>query len=238
MHASVADRIKDLKAQIMRLEGFKSATGTWPDTSTRAFPWRSFPLGAVHEFLCGDRVDVSPTAGFIAGLLSHLYSKQGVILWISASRRLFPPALAAFGLRPECVIFLDAARERDVTWAMEEALKCPALSAVVGEIRDLDFTASRRLQLAVERSCVTGFVIRKNLSTINTTACVSRWRITSLPGATDDDMPGVGFPVWKIELLRMRNGQPGCWVVRWMNEEFVEEQLHVAATAGPERKAI
>jgi protein ImuA len=121
---------------------------------------------------------------------------------------------------------------------MEEALKCPALSAVVGEIRDLDFTASRRLQLAVERSCVTGFVIRKNLSTINTTACVSRWRITSLPGATDDDMPGVGFPVWKIELLRMRNGQPGCWVVRWMNEEFVEEQLHVAATAGPERKAI
>lgn len=237
MQVSTADRIKDLRAHIMRLEGFRPASGSWPGTGTSSFPWQSFPVGAVHELLCSEMTDLSPTAGFIAGLLSHLNGNKDVILWISASRNLFPSALAPFGLRPDCVIFLDAVRERDVAWAMEEALKCPALSAVVGEIRDLDFTASRRLQLAVEKSCVTGFVIRKNPRTITTTACVSRWRITSLPSAADDQLPGLGFPVWKVELLKMRNGQPGCWIVRWMNEQFIEERSHVAAALG-ERKAV
>lgn len=238
MQVSKADRIRDLRAQIMRLEGFRLPGEGWPGSSAPSFPWRSFPLGAVHEFVCAGREDVSPTAGFIAGLLSQLTKKKGVTLWISASRKLFPPALAAFGLNPDCFIFLDAASERDVAWAMEEALKCPALAAVVGEIRDIDFTGSRRLQLAVEQSRVTGFVIRKSPRTITTTACVSRWRITSLPSAADDELPGIGFPVWKIELLKMRNGQPGSWVVRWMNEEFVEERSEMAADTNSERKAV
>lgn len=238
MLVSKADRIRDLRAQIMRLEGFQLQGEGWPNAATPPFPWRSFPLGAVHEFLCADREDVSPTSGFIAGLLAHLTGKKGVTLWISASRRLFPPALTAFGLDPDHFIFLDAAHERDVGWAMEEALKCPALSAVVGELREMDFTASRRLQLAVEQSRVTGFVIRKSPRRITTTACVSRWRITSLASASYDELPGPGFPVWKIELLKMRNGRPGTWVVRWMNEEFVEEHSRITADINQERKAV
>lgn len=234
------DIVSNLRAQIMRLEGFRSpGDGFGNATMSSAFPWPSFPLGAVHEFLCAERQDVSPTSGFIAGLLAHLSGRRGVTLWISASRKLFPPSLTAFGLDPECFIFLDAAHERDVAWAMEESLKCPALSAVVGELRELDFTASRRLQLAVEQSRVTGFVIRSNPRRITTTAFVSRWRITSLPSASADELPGVGFPVWKIELLKMRNGRPGSWVVRWMNEKFVQVPLQpAAASANPERKAV
>jgi protein ImuA len=221
----------------MRMEGFRAVGGGWSNAATSPFPWRSFPLGGVHEFLCTDRKDVSPTAGFIAGLISHLIGKEAVTLWISTSRRLFPPGLPTFGLNPESFIFLDLASERDVAWAMEEALKCPALSAVVGEIRDIDFTASRRLQLAVEQSRVTGFVIRTNPRRITTTACVSRWRITSLPSVSDE-LPGLGFPVWKIELLKMRNGRPGSWVVKWMNEEFIEEQSQIAVGANTERRAV
>lgn len=237
MQVSKADRIRNLRAQIMRMEGFRLPGGGWP-SATASFPWHSLALGAVHEFLCADREDVSPTAGFIGGLLARLAGKGGVTLWISASRRLFPPALAAFGLSPECFIFLDVGSEREVAWAMEEALKCPALSAVVGEIRDIDFTASRRLQLAVEQSHTTGFVLRKSPRRITTTACVSRWRITSLPSASDDELPGLGFPVWRIELLKMRNGRPGSWVVKWMNEEFVELQSQSGAGENPERKAV
>lgn len=238
MQVRKTDMIRDLQAQIMRMEGFKSQGDGWSKTSSRTFPWRSFPTGAVHEFLCPGSEDVSPTAGFIAGLLAHLTGRNGVILWISASRRLFPPGLAAFGIRPECFIFLDAACERDVAWAMEEALKCPAVAAVVGELQDLDFTSSRRLQLAVEQSRVTGFVIRQRPRAITTTACVSRWRITSLPSIADDELPGLGFPVWNIELLRMRNGIPGSWAVRWVNEEFVEAELQPTDTERKERKAV
>ena len=36
-------------------------------------------------------------------------------------------------------------------WVIEEALKCEGLAAVIGEIKELSFTQSRRLQLAVEK---------------------------------------------------------------------------------------
>jgi protein ImuA len=107
-----------------------------------------------------------------------------------------------------------------VAWATEESLKCRGISAVVGEMRNIDFTLSRRLQLAVEHSHATGFIIRSHNKKLNTTACISRWKITSLPSQLPDNLPGVGFPKWKVELLRMRNGKPGVWELQWIDGRF------------------
>ena len=120
----------------------------------------------------------------------------------------FPRHLRLFGVEPHHVIFVDLQKERDVLWAMEESLKCHGLGAVVGELNDLNFTASRRLQLAVEQSCVTGFVLRHQPRNLNTNACVTRWKISSLASITDDEMPGLGFPNWNVELVKVRNGKP------------------------------
>ena len=76
-------------------------------------------------------------------------------------------------------------------------------------MRELNFTSSRRLQLAVEQSRVTGFIIREDPKQLGTTACISRWKINSLPSALPDKMPGLGFPRWQVELLKARNGKPG-----------------------------
>lgn len=108
---------------------------------------------------------------------------------------------------------------------MEEALKCSALSAVVGEISEFDFTTSRRFQLAVEQSQVTGFMIRNNCRKPNTTACLSRWRVTPLkssPAITNngDELPGLGFPKWNVELLKVKNGRPGSWIIGWSGGRF------------------
>lgn len=227
MQQPKADILQELKANILRLQGFKPGTNRSLDAAlgsiTMAFPNASFPLGAVHEFLCGCKEDIAATSGFIAGLLSSIAGTSGATLWISTSRMLFPPALKSFGLQPDRFIFLDIEKEKDVTWVMEEALKCPALAAVVGETQALDFTTSRRLQLAVEKSKVTGFVIQKNQHRIGTTTCVSRWKITSLNSDAVDELPGIGFPKWKAELLRIRNGKPGIWTMQWKNGKFITE---------------
>ena len=222
---SKADILKGLQTDILRLQGFKSssnvALGYWFRANQDAFPNSSFPLGAVHEFLSAQREDAASTNGFIAGLLSSLMGSNGATLWISSSRTLFPPALKSFGIEPDRFIFLDLQKEKDVLWAMDESLKCSALSAVIGEMREIDFTASRRLQLAVEQSQVTGFILRNNYRHLNTTACVSRWKITPLPSDVNDGMPGIGFPKWRVELLRMRNGKSGTWDIQWINGMFV-----------------
>ena len=103
---------------------------------------------------------------------------------------------------------------------MEEALKCEGLVAVIAEMPEINFTASRRLQLAVEQSRVTGFIIRCNPRSLNITACVTRWKIISLPSMLPEDMPGVGFPRWNVELLKVRNGRPGTWNIEWKAGRF------------------
>ena len=234
------DIFKILETDILRMQGFRSVKNASLDVGLgeikNALPHATFPVGAVHEFLTDKPEDVAATSGFIAGLLSSLAGNKGATLWISPSRLLFPPALKSFGMRPDHIIFIDVKKEKEVLWAMEEALKCHALSAVIGELRDLDFTASRRLQLAVEQSDVTGFIIRKNPRRVNATACVSRWKISSLPGEAED-FPGVGFPTWKVELLRIRNGKTGCWSIQWINGKFVPVYNSQAVTGISQKRA-
>lgn len=210
------------------MQGFKPSgileTSAGLDFMKDVFPTGSFPTGCVHEFLAAQIEDAAATSGFMSGILSSLTRNTGVVLWISARRKIFPPALKNFGINPDRLIFIDLQKEKDVLWAMEEALKCSALTAVVGEAQDLNFTASRRLQLAVEESKVTGFIMRTNTKKLSTTACVSRWMISSLPSEPIDDLPGIGFPAWRVELLRMKNGKTGSWIVRWENGEFVQVQ--------------
>jgi protein ImuA len=55
---------------------------------------------------------------------------------------------------------------------------------------------------------------------LSTTACVTRWQITSLRSQLPDGMPGVGFPRWKVDLLKVRNGKPGSWDIEFIAGRF------------------
>lgn len=219
-----AELIEDLKSKILHLHTFNQLNNKVLNSNlgsiVHAFPNSSFPLGAIHEFVSDRTEDIAATSGFVAGILSSLMGGSGKALWISAKRKLFPPALTSFGLSPDRFIFIDLAKEKDVLWAMDEALKCSALSVVVGEMQEISFTGSRRLQLAVEKSQVTGFLLRSNFKNINPTACVSRWKITSIPSEQIDNLPGIGFPKWRVELTRVRNGKAGSWDLAWINGRF------------------
>ena len=225
MITSKADIIAQLQKEILPLQGFKTLSknggndvGLGPIKN--AFPNADFPLGAVHEFLSTSAEDATATTGFVSGILSSLMKKGGASIWIGASRTIFPPALKSFGIAPDKIIFIELKKEKEMLWAMEEALKCDGLAAVIGEIKELSFTDSRRLQLAVEQSHVTGFVLRNNPRSINTTACITRWNITSITSELANEMPGVGFPRWKVDLLKVRNGKPGSWQMEWVAGKF------------------
>jgi len=238
MAARKADIIAQLQKDILPLQGFKQISNSLtedvePGPIKYAFPNEVFPLGAVHEFLCKGTEDIAATGGFIAGILAKLMRYGGASLWITSCKTVFPPALKSFSIDPDKIVFVYLQNERDIMWAMEEALKCRGLAAVVAEMKELSFTASRRFQLAVEQSNVTGFILRCNPRNLNTTACITRWKITPLPTIISDDMPGVGFPCWNVELLKIRNGKPGSWQIEWFANSF----RHIAAiTSLPQKQ--
>lgn len=209
----------------MSLQGFRpQACGAAMDIGlgviSEAFPGHSLPVGAVHEFLAESEENAAASGGFIAGLLSSLMPGRGVAAWISPRRSTFPPALQRFGIAADRILFIDVPKEKDRLWVMEEALKCSAFSAVVAEIPEISFTHSRRLQLVVEQSRITGFILRDNPRQLATTAAVCRWRISALPGESEAGLPGVGFPRWKVELIKVRNGRPGAWEIVWKQGRF------------------
>ena len=147
-------------------------------------------------------------------------------IWISLSKNVFPPALAGFGISPDKIIFVTLQKEKEVLWCIEEALKCNGLAAVVGEINNFNFTVSRRLQLAVEQSGVTGFILRLHPRNMQTNACFTRWQINSAASISESNLPGVGYPCWKVDLVKVRNGRPGSWTIAWMQNSF--RQIHEA----------
>lgn len=219
------DVIKQLQQEILALQGHRKTSGnnlnkTGLGILEQAFHDQTFPIGAVHEFISRHIEEVAATNGFLSGLVGSLMKQKGACLWVSTNRTVFPQALKIFGIEPERIIFIDTARPKEALWTIEEGLKCEALSVVIGEIRELSFTESRRLQLAVEHSHVTGFIHRQNPKTENTVACVTRWKIKPLPSDAEQGMPGVGFPRWDVHLLKVRNGKPGNWQLEWADSSF------------------
>ncbi|WP_262247093.1 ImuA family protein [Parapedobacter soli] len=226
--------INQLQTDILRWQGF-----VLPQTPTeqiglgqieKAFPNGIFPTGCIHEFVGTTIEQASASSGFISGILSLLMRQQGTCLWIGLPRMLYPPALKNFGITPDRVIFITVRREREILWAMEEALKCTGLAAVVAELSELDFIRSRRLQLAAEKSKVTGFILRGKPVQVGSTACAARWQINHLPSQLEPGMPGVGFPRWNVELLKVRNGNPSSWQVEWFSGQFHPVSQYTTST--------
>lgn len=218
------EQLKKLREEILALQGLRVSSASEQNdiglgAISESFPNGVFPVAAVHEFISPTKEATAATSGFISGLLSTIMHK-GSCLWVSSQQLVFPSALAMFDIIPDQIIFTTIADNRKKLWVIEEALKCEALSAVVGEVNDLSFTESRRLQLAVEKSHVTGFIHRTASKPLNTIACVSRWKVQPLASSTNDNLPGVGFPRWNVELIKIRNGKPGAWHVAWTDMGF------------------
>ena len=111
------------------------------------------------------------------------------------------------------LLHVEARNAADALWAMEEGVRCGALSFVVGELagdpKSLDFTATRRLVLAAERHGVPLFLVRRN-GFANLSAARLRWRVEA---ARSSDHPwnavAPGDPHLCAELFRGRGLKPG-----------------------------
>ena len=232
-----------LQQEILHLQGYKPQPAQHSVSMKLgpiegAFPFQTFPTRALHEFCSNSSENAAATTGFITALLGKLLVLPSQkCVWVSQHQSPFPPALKIFGINPSQVIFIDVQQQKDLLWVIEETLKCESLTAVVGVTELLNFTDSRRLQLAVEQSHVTGLIHRINASREKTVACAARWQIQSLPSVLDDNMPGVGFPQWQINLVKVRNGKPGTWQLHWQNGDFyyTKQALH-AIKSYPKRQ--
>jgi protein ImuA len=219
-----------------------------------ALPGGGLARGAVHEILGagGDEEDGAAATGFAAGILARLgpltnpppqagegrvgAAGSGPVLWCLRRPDLYGPGLLAHGLDPARLVLVGARRDDEILWAVEEGLRnglAAGLAAVVGEIGHLPMVASRRLQLAAERSGVTALILRRWRNAAEAaaerdrpSAALTRWRVAALPSADITGEPGIDRPRWRVELRRARGGVPGIW-----DMEVADATGHVSLSA-------
>lgn len=213
--------VANLREQIQHLEGTSTRKKTvlpfGVEDIDGCLPNGGLSYGAVHEFAGGGTgtVDGAAAALFAAGIAART---KGKIVWCLTRPDLFFPALAQAGLHHSRVVFVEADKEEDVLASLEEGLSFGGLGAVVGELVRLPMTASRRLQLAAEKTGTMGLIVRRWRRQTEAsdfgqpTASSTRWRISVLP-SEELPVPGVGRPRWFIELMRVKAGECAEFIV-------------------------
>ena len=94
-----------------------------------------------------------------------------------------------------CSVFIDPPDDASRLWAIDLALRCPAVVAVVADGRGLELPQTRRLQLAAESGAVLGLLGRPPGELERRSTASTRWRVRPVPGPR---------PRWAVELLRCK----------------------------------
>jgi protein ImuA len=191
--------------------------------------------GALHEIAAASEAHLTAATGFGLALSSLPGTTQGGVCWIAEDMALAESGapcgtgLESFGLAPERLLTVAAARTRDLLWAMEEALRCRAIRTVIGEWRHgaIDAVAVRRLSLAAAESGALVLLLRAGPTQEASTAA-TRWIVGAAPSAATPHGPGA--PRFAARLTRNRRGPLGAWILEWSDSD---ERFLLAAHAQP-----
>ncbi len=152
--------------------------------------------GGVHEIAEAAFGD-APAAARLA-LAALAASRPGPVLWVQEARArrehgaLSARGAQAVGLDPGRLLLAAAPRPREALWAVEEGVRSAALAAVVAELSEASFTATRRLHLAAAERGVPAILLMPHTRE-GATAAQTRWRVApapAAPAAHDPQAPG------------------------------------------------
>lgn len=164
-------------------------------------------FASAHHFalaLAVRRLIAAPPADRNAPVLLCYSTAQGGEMGLP-----YAPGLAALGLDPGRLILVEAARQADVLWAIEEGLKSEGLALVIGQSDAVDLTPARRLALAAARTSTPCLLLTHPRSAA-AAATATRWRIAPAPSAPHPfDPEAPGEPRFHAGLERCR-GSPAA----------------------------
>lgn len=152
-------------------------------------------------------------------------------VWIG--RRCFPYGGALHGTDGdrrllERSLFVVVDRADDRLWAVDLALRCPAVGVVVADGSGFDMAATRRIQLVAKAHRTPAFLARPPWEVRELSAAQTRWLVRWERGTEaprhegtkgGEDESNVLNPRWSVELLRCKGGQPEyrprVWALEW-----------------------
>jgi protein ImuA len=182
--------IRALQEQIARLErgrrpaGDEAVVPSGCEALDRLLPQGGFRRGTLVEWLAAGDGSGSQTLAFYT--VREACQEGGAVVVLDRAREFYPPAAARLGIPPDQLIVVCARNPADNTWALDQALRCPAVAAVVAWPEKLDGHTFRRLQLAAEQGGGLGVLIRPERVRHEPSWAAVRLLVEPLPCAAPD----------------------------------------------------
>lgn len=190
--------------------------------------------GAIHEWIGlggGDRSACwSPPLCLMAHLAGRVVCERGGwVVWVGRRMWPYPHVLIGSGggdgdasATLARSLFVRTSCASQALWAADLALRCEAVSCVVGDGSGMEMGATRRLQLAAQSGAgAIGLLARPPTQAGRLSAATTRWSVRR--SGTEDRRGEVERvtrvnPRWIVELLRCKGMRPvtgasRCWVV-------------------------
>lgn len=123
-----------------------------------SLPGGGWPIGAIAE-LMPEAMGIGEMA-LLAPALSTLARAGRYILWIAPPYLPHAPALVQWGLPLERLLIIQTRGLQESLWAAEQALRCPAVGAVLSWPVEIADRNVRRLQLAAAAGGSLGILYR------------------------------------------------------------------------------
>jgi hypothetical protein len=143
-------------------------------------PGGGWPVGAITELM--PETQGIGELSLLMPALARLSRAGRYLAWIAPPCLPYPPALAQHGLVLERLLLVQAQDARTVLWAIEQALRCPAIGAVLAWPASLDDRSVRRLQLAAEAGGSCGLLYRPPAAARQSSPAALRLRLRSVAG--------------------------------------------------------
>ena len=197
---------------------------------------------AVHEVLAHSVADLASAMGFAAGLLGRFACEDShrPLVWcqpqweVAEWGSLYGPGLTSFGIDPARVVMVHPRTEKDLLWALEEAVGSGVPAAVFGALphrgRLYDLTSSRRLHLAAAAHHVPVVMLRGAVpvGSVGPSAASTRWRVQSQP-SLKVNWAGLGAACWRVALEKGKgSGEGRRWDLTWQMREARFKEISVA----------
>jgi hypothetical protein len=141
-------------------------------------PGGGWPVGAITELM--PETQGIGELSLLLPALAKLSRAGRYLVWIAPPCLPYAPALVQHGLVLDRVVLVQARDTPSVLWAAEQALRCPAIGAVLAWPAALDDRRVRRLQLAAETGGSCGLLYRPPTAALQSSPAALRLRLKAL----------------------------------------------------------
>ena len=214
---------------VWRAGEHRAARSTRPtgfETLDRLLPGGGWPATGLTEILT-EHYGIGELSLLMPALarLAVRGEGPGCIVWIAPPYIPYAPALHSQGIDLGRVLIVrdrsNAWGNKDVLWALEQAMRFGSCAAVLAWTRSVDHVPLRRLQLAAEAGQCWAVLFRPLNASRQRSPAVLRMRLSAIGEET------------RIEILKCRGGRPGVVSIRFEDRYRDGAGYGRRAEAGP-----